>query len=91
MALAQRLTFRDTDCIFLIPSQIAITYFRPNLWLPCLEIGWGILTGLIAMSTNVKQVYALRAFLGVFESSAYPGTVTLLSKLLNYGQGRYCD
>ncbi|GHJ89187.1 hypothetical protein NliqN6_5589 [Naganishia liquefaciens] len=65
-------------CIFLIPSQIAITYFRPNLWLPCLEIGWGILTGLIAMSTNVKQVYALRAFLGVFESSAYPGTVTLL-------------
>lgn len=32
------------------------------------------------MSTNVKQVYALRAFLGVFESSAYPGTVTLLSK-----------
>ncbi|KAJ9111855.1 hypothetical protein QFC20_002442 [Naganishia adeliensis] len=65
-------------CIFLIPSQIAITYFRPNLWLPSLEIGWGILTGLIAMSTNVKQVYALRAFLGVFESSAYPGTVTLL-------------
>lgn len=35
------------------------------------------------MSTNVKQVYALRAFLGVFESSAYPGTVTLLSKSQN--------
>ncbi|KAJ9101218.1 hypothetical protein QFC21_003437 [Naganishia friedmannii] len=70
-------------CIFLIPSQIAITYFRPNLWLPSLEIGWGILTGLIAMSTNVKQVYALRAFLGVFESSAYPGTVTLLSSMLS--------
>lgn len=31
------------------------------------------------MSTNVKQVYALRAFLGAMESSAYPGTVTLLS------------
>ena len=35
------------------------------------------------MSTNVKQVYALRTFLGVFESSAYPGTVTLLSMLPN--------
>lgn len=36
------------------------------------------MTGLIAMTTNVKQVYALRTFLGVMESSAYPGTVTLL-------------
>lgn len=30
------------------------------------------------MTTNAKQIYALRTFIGVFESSAYPGIVTLL-------------
>jgi MFS family permease len=66
------------DCVFLIPSQIILTYVRPSLWLPGLELGWGVLTGLLAMTTSAKQVYALRTFIGVLESSAYPGIVTLL-------------
>lgn len=61
----------------LIPSLVILTYVRPSFWLPGLEIGWGIITGLIALATNAKHVYVLRVFLGLFESSAWPGMMTL--------------
>lgn len=64
----------------LIPSQIIMTYVRPSWWLPSVEIIWGIITGLIAITHNAKQVYVLRAFLGLCESAAYPGMITLFSK-----------
>lgn len=69
--------FNVAYCIMLIPSQIILTYVRPSIWLPALELAWGVMTGLIAMTTNAKQVYALRAFLGLCESSAWPGMITL--------------
>ncbi|KAJ5366298.1 hypothetical protein N7541_000239 [Penicillium brevicompactum] len=69
--------FNVAYCIMLIPSQIILTYVRPSYWLPGLEIIWGVLTGLIAMCTSAKQVYVLRVFLGLCESSAWPGMMTL--------------
>jgi hypothetical protein len=65
----------------LIPSQIVLTYIRPSYWLSGLEITWGILTGLLATTKNARQIYIIRAFLGLCESSAWPGMMTLLSKL----------
>lgn len=56
-----------------------MTYVRPSWWLPSLEIVWGIITGLFAMTKNAHQVYVLRAFLGLCESAAYPGMITLFS------------
>ncbi len=64
----------------LIPSQIILTYVRPSYWLPGLEIGWGFVTALIALAQNAHQVYALRVLLGLFESSAWPGMMTLFSE-----------
>lgn len=74
--------FSVSYCIMLIPSQVIMTWVRPSWWLPGLEIGWGVMTGLIAVCTNAKQVYVLRVFLGLFESSAWPGMVTLFSESL---------
>lgn len=71
--------FNVAYCVMLIPSQIILTYVRPSYWLPGLEIIWGVLTGLIAMTSNAKQVYVLRIFLGLCESSAWPGMMTLFS------------
>ncbi|KAH7014411.1 major facilitator superfamily domain-containing protein [Microdochium trichocladiopsis] len=65
-------------CIMLIPSQIILTHVRPSYWLPGLEITWGVLTGLLAIVTSANQVYAIRVFLGLCESSAWPGMMTLL-------------
>ncbi|PGG96121.1 hypothetical protein AJ79_09718 [Helicocarpus griseus UAMH5409] len=69
--------FNVAYCIFLIPSQVILTYVRPSYWLSGLEVVWGVITGLIAMTKSAKQVYILRVFLGACESSAWPGTVTL--------------
>ncbi|ORY57753.1 major facilitator superfamily transporter [Pseudomassariella vexata] len=70
--------FNVSYCIMLIPSQVILTYVRPSYWLSGLEICWGLMTGLIALTTNAKQVYILRVFLGLCESSAWPGMMTLL-------------
>ncbi|PBL01328.1 major facilitator superfamily transporter [Armillaria gallica] len=64
-------------CIMLVPSQIIMTYVRPSFWLPGLEIAWGILTGSIAACHSPKQIYVVRTFLGLCESSAWPGMMTL--------------
>ncbi|KAL2205262.1 major facilitator superfamily transporter [Sarocladium strictum] len=65
-------------CIMLIPSQIILTHVRPSYWLPGLELTWGILTGLMATVKNAKQIYAIRTFIGLCESSAWPGMMTIL-------------
>ncbi|KAK7214696.1 hypothetical protein V2G26_002699 [Clonostachys chloroleuca] len=70
--------FNIAYCVMLIPSQIILTYVRPSFWLPGLEIAWGIITGLMAVTKHANHVYALRVLLGLFESSAWPGMVTLL-------------
>ncbi|KAJ6445036.1 allantoate permease [Purpureocillium lavendulum] len=69
--------FNIAYCIMLIPSQIILTYVRPSWWLPSLEVIWGVITGLMAITTNATQVYILRVFLGLCESAAYPGMITL--------------
>lgn len=72
--------FNIAYCLMLIPSQIIMTYVRPSWWLPSLEVIWGIITGLFALTKNAQQVYILRAFLGLCESAAYPGMITLFSE-----------
>jgi MFS family permease len=72
--------FSISYCLMLIPSQVIITYVRPSYWLPGLEIGWGFVTALIAFAQNAHEVYALRVLLGLFESSAWPGMMTLFSQ-----------
>ncbi|ROW00054.1 hypothetical protein VPNG_08363 [Cytospora leucostoma] len=69
--------FSVAYCIMLIPSQVIMTWVRPSWWLPGLEVGWGIVTGLLALCQNANQVYFLQVFLGLFESSAWPGMMTL--------------
>ncbi len=64
----------------LIPSQVIMTYVRPSIWLSSMEIGWGILTGLMALVQNAQQAYVIRFFVGLFESGAWPGMMTLLSE-----------
>jgi MFS family permease len=70
--------FNIAYCLMLIPSQAIMTYVRPSYWLTGLEITWGVITGLMALAKNAKQVYVLRVFLGLCESSAWPGMMTLL-------------
>ncbi|CAG9986771.1 unnamed protein product [Clonostachys byssicola] len=62
----------------MIPSQVILTYIRPSLWLPSVEISWAIITFCFAAVKNYKHVYVLRLLLGLAESPFYVGGMTLL-------------
>lgn len=64
--------------IFIVPSQLIQTRVRPSLFLPICEIIWGLLTLFIYKAPNAKTIFVLRFFLGVFESTSWPGIVALI-------------
>lgn len=56
-----------------IPSNILLTRIRPSRWIPAMELLWTILTFLLSRCTTAKQIYVLRFFIGLAESTFYPG------------------
>ncbi|KAH6981741.1 major facilitator superfamily domain-containing protein [Ilyonectria sp. MPI-CAGE-AT-0026] len=64
--------------LFIVPSQLIQTRVRPSIFLPICEIVWGVFTLFTYKAPNAKTIYALRFFLGVFESTSWPGIVSLI-------------
>lgn len=64
--------------LFIVPSQLIQTRVRPSLFLPLCEVIWGIFTLVTYRAQNAKTIFALRFFLGVFESTSWPGIVNLI-------------
>ncbi|KAH8910348.1 MFS general substrate transporter [Coniochaeta sp. PMI_546] len=56
-----------------IPSNILLTRVRPSIWIPACEVTWAVLTILLAKCTTTTQIYVLRFFIGLAESTFYPG------------------
>lgn len=70
--------FTIAFAIFMVPSVLIMMRVRPSLWLPSLEVVWGVLTGLMAIANTPKPMYVLRWLIGMCEASAWPGTTVLL-------------
>ncbi|WWD18270.1 hypothetical protein CI109_102720 [Kwoniella shandongensis] len=58
-----------------IPSQFLTARFRPSVVVPIFEITWSALIMINAAAKNVKLIYLI----GMFESIAYPGFVSVLA------------
>ncbi|KAL2793207.1 major facilitator superfamily domain-containing protein [Aspergillus keveii] len=56
-----------------IPSNLLLTRIRPRYWLPAMEIIWTILTFSLSKCHTPEQIYILRFFIGLSESTFYPG------------------
>ncbi|KAL4780013.1 major facilitator superfamily domain-containing protein [Aspergillus varians] len=56
-----------------IPSNMLLTKIRPRYWLPAMELLWTILTFAQAKCNTPTQFYVLRFFVGLAESTFYPG------------------
>ncbi|KAJ0415163.1 major facilitator superfamily domain-containing protein [Aspergillus carlsbadensis] len=56
-----------------IPSNVLLTRIRPRYWLPTMEIIWTILTLSLSKCHTPDQIYILRFFIGLSESTFYPG------------------
>ncbi|KAF4540049.1 Pantothenate [Lasiodiplodia theobromae] len=62
-----------------VPSQmIQLKYVRPSIWIPSCELAWSILVMLMASAKNIETIYALRFFVGLLESCAFPGYAAIL-------------
>ncbi|KAJ0426367.1 major facilitator superfamily domain-containing protein [Aspergillus carlsbadensis] len=64
--------------IAIIPSQMLQTLMRPSIFLPFCEVVWGLLTLTTYAAKNSQTIYAIRFFLGIFESTSWPGLVALI-------------
>ncbi|ORX93343.1 pantothenate transporter [Clohesyomyces aquaticus] len=56
-----------------LPSNIILTRVRPSRWIPTMEVLWAVLTFSLSRANTAKQIYILRFFIGLAESTFYPG------------------
>lgn len=56
-----------------VPGNILLTRFSPHYVVFALEFGWSLMTLCTTWITNYQQLYAIRFFVGLFESAYYPG------------------
>ncbi|KAF2431628.1 putative MFS transporter Liz1/Seo1 [Tothia fuscella] len=61
-----------------LPSNLILTRVRPRYWIPTMEVIWSVLTFLLSRATSAKHLYVLRFFIGLAESSFYPGITYIL-------------
>ncbi|EYE99600.1 putative MFS transporter Liz1/Seo1 [Aspergillus ruber CBS 135680] len=56
-----------------IPSNMLLTRVRPRYWIPAMELLWTVLTFSLSRCNTPTQFYVLRFFVGLAESTFYPG------------------
>ncbi|OAK97438.1 MFS transporter-like protein [Phaeosphaeriaceae sp. SRC1lsM3a] len=64
--------------IFEAPSNFAMKYFSPSVWIGRIMISWGIITICTSAVTSFGGLLAIRFFLGVAEAGFFPGVVFYL-------------
>ncbi|KAK1991438.1 major facilitator superfamily transporter [Colletotrichum falcatum] len=62
----------------LVPGQLIQTRFRPSVFLPVCEMGWGLLVLFTFKAPNAQTIFGLRFFLGLFSSAFWPSVVALI-------------
>ncbi|KAL1407931.1 hypothetical protein Q8F55_004727 [Vanrija albida] len=62
-----------------IPSQLGLRKFGARWWLGIATILWGVVTVAIGFSPNWQTLAGLRALLGVFEATLFPGAAFLIA------------
>lgn len=71
--------FYVTYVLFEIPGAIIVERWSARKWIARIMISWGIVTILTGFVQTAGQFYAARFFLGVAESSFFPGMIVYLT------------
>ncbi|KAJ7169849.1 major facilitator superfamily domain-containing protein [Mycena filopes] len=66
-------------CLFGTPISLFVKRFSAARVLPIMMIGFGSMALLAGAAKNFSQIFAIRFFLGIFESAMLPGVVYYLS------------
>ncbi|BEI82241.1 hypothetical protein CcaverHIS002_0301090 [Cutaneotrichosporon cavernicola] len=62
-----------------VPSQAGLRVFGAKIWLGGATVLWGVMMLCMGFVKNWQQLTALRALLGVFEATLFPGAAYLIS------------
>ncbi|GMK53576.1 hypothetical protein CspeluHIS016_0101620 [Cutaneotrichosporon spelunceum] len=62
-----------------IPSQIGLRYFGPKIWLSLSCFLWGLVMMCFGFINSWQALVGLRALLGAFESTLFPGAAYLIA------------
>ncbi|WP_413738411.1 MFS transporter [Sodalis sp. RH21] len=65
---------------FEIPSNIFLHKIGPRIWFARIMITWGIITILLAFTTNATMFYILRFLIGAAEAGLYPGLLYYMTR-----------
>ncbi|KAF8905549.1 MFS general substrate transporter [Gymnopilus junonius] len=66
-------------CLFGTPISMFVKRFSASRVLPLMMIGFGAMSMLAGAATKFSEIFAIRFFLGIFESPMLPGVVFYLS------------
>ncbi|KAF9876576.1 pantothenate [Colletotrichum karsti] len=62
-----------------VPAQmLQLSHIRSSILIPTCEVIWSLLVIGMGFSKNIETMYALRFFIGLFESVAFPGYISML-------------
>ncbi|KAF9114266.1 hypothetical protein BGX27_011317 [Mortierella sp. AM989] len=62
-----------------IPSNLALLYLTPRVWLPASMFIWGCITFLLAWAKSLHLLLIGRFFLGIAEAALIPGVLVYIS------------
>jgi len=62
----------------MIPNNLMLQIVPPRIWLPAMQVIWGILTFCSSSVTGIRQIYGIRFVQGIAESSTFVGTHYIL-------------
>ncbi len=65
--------------IFEVPSNVALEKFGARMWIARIMITWGIVSGLMSLTTGPISFYVLRFLLGIAEAGFFPGMILYLT------------
>lgn len=64
---------------FEVPGNIILHRVGARLWIARIMIGWGFMSGAMALSDSRETFYTLRFLLGVAEAGFFPGIILFLT------------
>ncbi|KZP04351.1 MFS general substrate transporter [Athelia psychrophila] len=70
----------------MIPNNLMLQVVSPRIWLPSMQIIWGVLTFCTSVVHSVEQIYIIRFFQGVVEASTFVGTHYILGSWYKPGE-----
>ncbi|KAI1789063.1 MFS general substrate transporter [Ganoderma leucocontextum] len=70
----------------MIPNNLMLQVVPPRIWFPTMQIVWGVLTFCTSAATSVQQIFVIRFFQGIAESSTFVGTHYILGSWYKPGE-----